>query len=281
MKNVHSICSPDKKWYAEISAYHGANVVRLRYDGQDVLVPLESEEQLKANPYIQGSPLLLPANRTHRGKFVFEETEYSLPLNEPHNNAHLHGFLHLQKFEITLLTQDTIVLRFENFGEIYPFNFRITATYSLSDNTFSQKFIIENTDSKNMPLTFALHTSFVETELFSVPVDLCQEKDSHHIPTGRYVPLNVQEALYPIGSRSRGIEISGYYKACGNSAKIGDFNYTVSDNFDHWILFNGKGEKNLLCVEPQCGAINGLNIKDGCKILSPNEKITFSTCIHK
>ena len=275
----YSICSSDNKWRAEISALHGANVTRLQYEGQDVLVPLKSDKELKVNPYIQGAPLLFPANRTHEGKFVFEDTEYFLPLNEPHNNAHLHGLLHLQKFKLKELTKDTIVLCYENFKKIYPFKFQITVTYSLADNTFSQAYVIENTDSKNMPLTFALHTSFVEPDLFSVSIDSCQEKDAHHIPTGRYIPLNNQEKLYPVGSKSQGIEISGYYKACGHTAKIGDFTYTVSDNFDHWILFNGKGEKKLLCVEPQCGAVNGLNLKDGCKILMPNEKIIFSTCI--
>jgi len=277
----YSICSPDKMWRAEVSARHGANITRLQYNGCDVFVPLESEEMLKINPYIQGAPLLLPANRTYRGKFVFEGKDYSLDLNEPNNNAHLHGLLHLQSFDTISVTQDTIVLRYENFKKIYPFNFTITVEYSLSDNTFRQTYTIKNTDTKNMPLTFALHTSFTEPDSFSVPVNLCQEKDSHHIPTGRYIPLNEQEALYPHGSKSRGIEISGYYKSCGNTARIGSFYYTVSDNFDHWILFNGKGEKNLLCVEPQCGAVNGLNIKDGCKILLPNEKITFSTCILK
>ena len=57
--------------------------------------------------------------------------------------------------------------------------------------------------------------------------------------------------------------------------------YTVSDNFDHWILFNGKGEKNLLCVEPQCGAVNGLNMKNGHRILAPQKKISFSCKIEK
>ena len=281
MTAEYSIYSPDKLWHAEISACHGANVTRLQYNGRDVLVPLESEEQLKINPYIQGSPLLFPANRTHRGRFSFEGVEYVLTLNEPHNNAHLHGLLHLQKFKAEKLTQDTIVLSYEGSEEIYPFKFKITVIYSLAENSFVQSYVIENTDEKNMPLTFSLHTSFVEPELFSVPIDECQEKDSHHIPTGRYVPLNEQEALYPIGSKSRGLEISGYYKACGGVARIGDFTYTVSDNFDHWILFNGKGEKNLLCVEPQCGAVNGLNMENGHRILAPQEKISFSCKIEK
>ena len=80
MDNVHTIYSPNKRWRAEISARHGANVTKLQYDGKDVFVPLESEEQLEKNPYIQGAPILLPANRTFKGKFEFEGKNYTLPI---------------------------------------------------------------------------------------------------------------------------------------------------------------------------------------------------------
>jgi aldose 1-epimerase len=280
MIKVINLESRDGRWKADVCTNYGANVIRLTFDGNDVLVPLESEMQLKENPYIQGAPLLLPANRTYKGEFTFEGNQYRLPLNEPSNNSHLHGLLHTQSFKVISATRESVVLSFCNRGKIYPFFFDIEVEYSLAQNAFEQYFRIKNTGGKNMPLTFALHTSFREPQNFSVPVYLCQEKDSHHIPTGRYVILNEQEALYPVGSKSKGIEISGYYKSCGNTAKIGDFYYTVSDNFDHWILFNGKGEKNLLCVEPQCGAVNGLNIKNGCKILLSGETVVFSTCIH-
>ena len=132
-----------------------------------------------------------------------------------------------------------------------------------------------------MPLTFCLHTTFVEPESFSVPIDACQEKDGHHIPTGRYVPLNEEEKRIVEKSPSKGRVISGYYRACGNMARIGDYKYTVSDNFDHWIFFNGRGESGLLCVEPQCGKVNGLNMEDGHRVLSPREKIKFETRITK
>ena len=277
MKNVHTIYSPDKRWRAEISARHGANVTKLQYDGNDVFVPLESEEQLEKNPYIQGTPILLPANRTFKGKFEFEGKTYTLPINEPLNNAHLHGLLHKQSFDLLEITSNEICLCYENTGQIYPFPFKMKVTYSLKSNIFEQKYYIKNTGKLKMPITFALHTSFVEPEMFSVPINSCQEKDEHHIPTGRYVLLNPQESKYSTGSASKGIAISGYYKSCGNTAKVGNFVYKVSDNFDHWVLFNGKGESNLLCVEPQCGAVNGLNMDNGNKVINSGDTLYFST----
>ena len=132
-----------------------------------------------------------------------------------------------------------------------------------------------------MPLTFCLHATFVEPESFSAPIDACQEKDAHHIPTGRYIPLNAEEKEIAESSPSCGRIISGYYRACGKVARVGDYIYSVSENFDHWIFFNGRGESGLLCVEPQAGKVNGLNMADGHIVLSPREKIRFETKISK
>ena len=48
----------------------------------------------------------------------------------------------------------------------------------------------------------------------------------------RYIELNRQEEEYASGSKSKGLEISGYYKSCGNVAKIGEYKYIVSKNFE-------------------------------------------------
>ena len=132
-----------------------------------------------------------------------------------------------------------------------------------------------------MPYTFALHTTFVEVEKFMVDIDKCLEKDKEHIPTGRYVDLDSQENNYIMGSVSKDTVISGYYKSRGNTAVVGDYKYTVSDNFDHWVLYNGGGKSGFLCVEPQCGMVNGLNIENGHRILNPDAQEVFHTQITK
>ena len=275
----YSINSPDKLWYAEISANFGANVTKLQYKGRDVFVPLDSKKQQKEEPFIHGCPILLPANRTYKGRFCFEGKEYSLPLNDLKNNAHLHGVVHLSEFVVVKNSNDQLELEYLNDGSCYPFVFKISVKYTVKNDGFYQQYRIENTGNRNMPFTFALHTTFVEPETFSAPLSLCQQKDDHHIPTGKYVPLNLTEQKYVSGSRSQGLNISGYYKSSGNTAEIGDFRYTVSKNFDHWILFNGGGNKNFLCVEPQCGAVNGLNIDGGHTVLKPGEFEVFSTTV--
>lgn len=270
------------EWQAEICPRLGGNIIGLRCGGENVLRPLENEDDLKINPYLYGAPILMPANRTFEGKFTFEGREYMLPLNEPQNNCNLHGSVLYEAFEIVRANEKEAVLRLvDHECRSYPFPFALTVTYFLSESGLSADYEVENIGKGDMPLTFCLHTTFVEPTDFTCPIDMCQEKDSHHIPTGRYVPLNEQESGYAVSSPSEGLIISGYYRACGNMARIGDYKYTVSDNFDHWIFFNGRGESGLLCVEPQCGKVNGLNIPDGHKVLASGEKMKFETKISK
>lgn len=268
-------------WYAEVAPALGANVTRLQCAGEDVLVPLKDPKQLAINPYLQGAPILLPANRTKDGKFTFDGKEYLLPVNEPYTGAHLHGLVHLQAFTVVKKSEDSVTLRYENKGEVFPFPFVLDVCYTVLSSGFHQMYTIKNSGDSNLPVTFALHTTFVEPKRFTVPIDACQEKEEHHIPTGRYVPLAAQEAHYVSGSASEGLTISGYYRACGHIAEVGDYRYSVSREFDHWILFNGRGESGLLCVEPQCGAVDGLNDQNGHRVVAPGKTLTLWTQIER
>ncbi len=264
-------------WEVGVCARLGGNAIFFRHCGKDVFRPLEDEAQLAADPYLQGSPILLPANRIYRGKFSFEGVEYSLPITEPRTNSHLHGTVHRQPFAIVSQSDTSVTLKFSNTGAVYPFDFDMTVTYSVDDEGFSQKYEIVNTGSGNMPYTFCLHSTFVEPESFSLPISKRQEHDAIDIPTGRYLDLTEQERRYLTGSPSKGLEIVGYYESAGNVARIGDVLYEVSDNFDYWIMYNGRGESGFLCVEPQAGKVNGLNIEDGYKLLSPGQGVVYTT----
>lgn len=277
IKITDSITIKSGKWEAGVCPRLGGNVIYLRYDGRDVLRPLSDEEQIVKNPYIQGSPILLPANRTYLGKFSFEGVEYELPITEPRTNSHLHGLVHREPFVLVSADEGRVVMRFENKGKVYPFSFEMLVTYTVDEDGFSQSYEITNTDKRNMPYTFCLHTTFMQPESFVMPVECRQEHDSIDIPTGRFVPLNEQEEKYNTGSPSKGIYVVGYFKSAGNTAKIDDILYTVSDNFDCWITYNARGLEDFICIEPQAGLVNGLNIEGGCRILAPAESVTYTT----
>ena len=262
-------------WEMEACPKLGANVTALRYKGRDVLRPLSDDSMIESNPYIQGAPILLPANRTYLGKFSFEGKDYTLPLNEPRTNSHLHGLVHRQSFDVVSVGDRSVVLKFVNRGEAYPFDFELVAEYSIDEDGCYQSYTIKNIGEGNMPYTFCLHTTFVEPQVFTFPIKSCQEavKD---IPTGRYIPLTEQEMRYVTGSQSKGLSVCGYYLAGGHTVTADDIAYTVSENFDHWITYNAKGERGYICLEPQAGKVNGLNMDDGHIVLAPGESHVYT-----
>ncbi len=264
-------------WTAQIAPGLGGNLTRLEYLGRPVLRPLENPAQLAADPFLFGSPILFPANRTRAGRFTFEGAVYQLPVNEPQHDAHLHGLVHLQTFAVLSCAEDEAALCFENQARVYPFPFRLTVRYRLSGRGAESFYLIENTGSRAMPFTFGLHTTFPEPEVFFVPLAAAQEKDAHHLPTGRILPLSPAERKCLSGAASRGQTHSGYYLSGGDTARIGPVHYQVSGAFDHWVLYNARGSAGLLCVEPQCGAVDGLNQQNGCRILQPGQQLRLST----
>ena len=279
MKDVIMIKSG--AWEAGICARLGGNIVSLTYNGKNVLRPLVDESQLDINPYLQGAPILLPANRTCLGKFSFEGVDYTLPLNEPRTNCHLHGLVLFQSFTVVSQSESEVVLKFVNSnGAIYPFDFEMTVTYSVDEDGATQKYEIKNIGNKNMPYTFCLHTTFMQPEnQFTFPIAQRQE-DIADIPTGRYIELNEVEKRFVTGSPAKDVKAGGYYSAGGHTATVDEFAYTVSENFDHWVTWNGWGKEDYICLEPQAGKVNGLNIEDGYKLLAPNESETYTTRVH-
>ena len=264
------------EWHAVIQTDCGADLVRVQHKGRDVLAPSHKDGTFS---FLHGSPMLFPANRTCGGAFRFGGREWKLGVNEPSTGAHLHGTLCVQPFEMVHADAQTVRLSYDNRREVYPFPFRMTVEYGVRENDFYQQYTLTNTGDTPLPYTFGLHTTFANVRHMAVPLKACQERDALAIPTGCYMPLDAVQAQYVAGIDPSSLAVSGYYAASGHTAVVGNYRYTVSENFDHWVLYNGGGNTGFLCVEPQCGAVNGLNIPDGHHVLQPQQQVVFETRI--
>lgn len=260
-------------WEAVIDPNYGANVVCLTRGGQPVL---RGMEKATGDPFLVGAPLLLPANRTAGGRFSFNGKEYSLPVNEPASGAHLHGRLYNATFSPVSVSGEQARLCYVNRSERYPFPFRLTVEYRLGEAGLEASYSLENTGTRPMPFSFGLHATFEAPDWFSVPLSACQEKDAHHIPTGRYIPLTKAEETYVTGCTPEGQAISGFYRSAGDTAVIGSYRYQA-EGFDHWVLYNAGGQAGLLCVEPQLGGVDALNRPETCPVLQAGEVRTLRT----
>ena len=263
-------------WQARIFPQFGMNLFSLRWQNRPVLREPDSLEALAASPYLHGVPLLLPANRTKGGEFSFGGKTYRLPLNEPERGNHLHGLMFDAPFTVRNQTETSLTAAYENRGERYPFPFSMTISDMLNEDGLVRRLRIENTGPGPMPYTLALHATFAEPARFCAPVGERFVCDENYIPTGETAPLTQAERLYRTGAVPKGRAISGFYRAAGHMAALDDIRFAVSEQFDQWVLFNGGGERGFLCIEPQCGEVNGLNRPGGCRILAPQEATEFT-----
>lgn len=253
---THTLYNQD--WSCQICPEYGANVISLKHKGFPILREPASNHALEDSPVLYGMPLLLPPNRTAGGRFCFDQQEYFLPINEPLHNNHLHGFLHSTKFQVIEQLEDSLTTHFVNQGDVFPFPFEITMTDKLHPEGYRRTVTITNTGTSAMPLVLAFHTTFTAPDSFSVSIRRCWNTDEHYIPTGEKAMLTQEQQTYQKGCPISGQIIRGFYEASGQTARIGDYMFSVQ-GFDQWILFNGNGKQGFLCVEPQLGPVNALN----------------------
>lgn len=268
-------------WQARILPEMGMNTLSLTYEGCPVLRTPESLQALLESPSVYGVPILLPPNRTEGGRFCFDGVQYHLPINEPAFHNHLHGAVLSSAFAVTRQTQQEVTAVYENDGGDFPFPYRLEVCFCLTEKGYRQTFAVTNTGNKDMPLTFGLHTIFASQCRIQVPIGKRWRVNDCYIPTGELEELSEEARSYRRGMCPEGKLVRGFYTAEGNTARVGDFCYRVSENFDQWVLWNGDGDQGFCAIEPLRGAVNALNSGVGLLRLAPGETERFETEISR
>lgn len=252
------------KWSAIVLPNFGMNVISVKYGRKEIMRCPRDMAELEARPRLFGIPILLPANRTADGAFTFEgRTHNFFPINEPTRNNNVHGLMSTAPFEVISQTENSITACHKNRGERYPYHFDMTLTVTLTEAGLTHSLTIHALE--RMPYTFGYHTTFAEPKNYQVPYGRLYIRNDRLHPTGEMMQID-----------DLGETFDSFLESVGNTAKLDEFLFTVSDNFDSWVLFNGDGKSGFLCVEPQCGLVNGLNIPGGHRILDAGQEETFT-----
>lgn len=174
-----------ERWEAVICPEYGAALTALTCEGKAVLRSPENMEEWEKSPYLYGNPLLFPPNRTRDGIFSFRGNTYTLPVNEPDKNNHIHGLLFDAPFSVTVRRENELCCSFQNCGERYPFPFTISFCYKISTHGLKVGLTVKNDGRIAMPLILGFHTTFSEPQSFAVPVKERWEREERFLPTGR------------------------------------------------------------------------------------------------
>ena len=263
-------------WEADILPWFGANTVRLEYRGKPVLRAPRRLSDLLREPVLYGMPILLPANRTFFGVFVFQGKMHYLPLDSAFGA--LHGTVLSAPFTCLKADERTVVCRLRNRNNLYyPYPFTLTVTDTLTENGYMQSYCLQNDGDTPMPYVFGLHTTFHSPEYVQVCVGAQEYAEAH--PAQIYERDARLKADLIRGLQPQGVCLHGFYRADSHVANVGSFRYIQSENFDHWIFYNAGGRADYLSVEPQAGAVNGLRIPNGHCVLPPQASVVYQTML--
>ncbi len=128
----------------------GAELVSIKKDGKEYL--------WNADPAFWGrhAPVLFPQVGTVKdGRFLYEGKEY--PMGQ-------HGFARDEVFTLIDQTEDKLVFSLADSEETYskyPFHFELILEYELKGNEITARWIVRNTDQKQLPFSIGGHPAFL------------------------------------------------------------------------------------------------------------------------
>jgi aldose 1-epimerase len=191
---------------AEVWPALGFNCVRWRAvrDGQPLEV-LYSDPALfqGARPTRSGVPVLFPfPNRLRDGRFVWEDQDYQLPLNDPAQKNAAHGFACRVPWRVAGQGADgesawlTGVFRCSIDAPqnrlMWPADHELRLTVRLGKGTLRLEATVHNPDRRPLPFGLGYHPYFRLPFTGATPADDCQVE----VPAASYWPL---EANLPSG----------------------------------------------------------------------------------
>ena len=125
-----------------------------------------------------GSKLSPFPNRIFAGKYVFENQEYQLPINEIELNNNLHAILHSRYFDVVSSQASTgcanLILNHSYLGTDkgfpFPYDIEIRFTYSVKETIIET--VLINTGDTNMPIGDGWHPYFRFSDISKLQLQL-------------------------------------------------------------------------------------------------------------
>lgn len=281
----------------------GANMVRLQHktSGIEILRTPPDDETYRAKPEIWGMPVLMPPNRIRDGRFVYQQREYQLPVNEPMpRHTCLHGIILHKAWDLQIISDRSVQMHISYPGsaanEGWMHTFEAVLRYDFYENSVEQTLGFTNTSDLTMPLMAGFHSAFNFPEDAEFYLDA--DNVNRTLDDLRKI-VNGQTELLPDWQKFRklqhGERILGHC-AMKRGNKINaellirypqqpwQMRYQLPQPWREWVIWNNLGTENFICVEPQSCRIDAMNIglplsEAGVIELPPGGTQTFKSAI--
>ncbi len=268
--------------------------MRLNDVWHDIMRPT-SERNLKRGPSAAFSSYTLApySNRVRDNLFRFQGREYRLRPNWPDGQT-IHGDVRDRPFQITRPDAQTLECHYDSRpvqDKNFPFDYTLTTTYTLENQTLETRFELTNVSPEPMPAGFGIHPYFARY-LNGSTDDPILEFHAHGVydVDERVIPSTAARAitpdldfsspksahLLPIDRVYNGWDGRSSLTWPGSGVKM---LIEADPVFGHFVVFNGDPD-GTLALEPVTNATDGFNLMDqgvrdaGVVILEPGETLS-------
>ena len=208
------------------------------------------------------APVLFPVcGALLDGKYAYKGREYSM---EKHGFAKLYDF---EKAESTDTSLTLVLHSNEVTLEVYPFEFTLTAKYTIDGNTLTASYTIDNDGKQIMPYMFGWHPAFTlggsrEINSFYVEFDGKKQLSRHTLQHGPFI--NPFYTSYPLKNGRYYLNeeeiyandtmifkgTSGTVRLAGGAQKH-SVTLSYSDNLPYFCIWKAPtSAARFICLEP-------------------------------
>jgi aldose 1-epimerase len=249
----------------------------------------------------KGSNLFPFPNRINSGKYAFNEKEYQLNVNFPHEDNAIHGLIFNSVFEINNKKESdsgaVLVLDYTPKEERqgYPFKYKLSIEYSFGfQNGLKISTTVENIDNVDIPVGHGWHPYFtlksaVDELLFEFPSTKSYEVSEKMIPTGttsNYTNYNKStkistdsfDTCFALDKNNKIARINLIDNELNGG--ISFWQETGTNKYNFLQIYTPEHRKTI-AIEPMTCIPNAFNNKQGLIILQPGETIKIDCGITK
>lgn len=234
----------------------GAELKSYFADGKELMWRADEKYWGKTSPFL--FPMI---GNLRNGKTIINGKEYSISK---------HGFARDNEFTVESTTENTAVLSFESNDETkksFPFDFKVTLTYTLTEKSLEISYAVENRSGMQMPYCIGAHPAFACDKAFDSYKLVFSENETVNSPV-----MNLETRMWGDNNRIKRLDDSNEYpleyslfdndcvyfdtiksKSC--SLVSGEEGVKVSwEGFETLGVWTPDHKKApFVCIEPWCG----------------------------
>ncbi|RCS54582.1 aldose 1-epimerase [Bremerella cremea] len=255
-----------------------------------------------ARPSSSGIPLLFPFPGRIKGtRLSWEDRQFEIPEGDGRGNA-IHGFVMNRAWRVTEQTESKVTAEFQaaqddaTLLEQWPTDFKVTATYEISNATLTGSYCIENPSAKPLPFGFGTHPYF-RVPIGGASADACEivvpytfewefkdqlaSGNQFNRDTDPFQPMLFKETQFDNGFGGLECEDGLCTTSIHDPASGRTIEQQFDDQFDSVVLYN-PGHREAFCIEPYTCIPDAFQLRrqgydGGLRVLASGD--TFETSI--